>query len=53
MTSDLPESRGRGPSTIEAFEEILRWVLTGIRFILAVGIFAFCVGYLYQITGAF
>ena len=51
MMNDLPEPRGRGPSTIEAFEEILRWVLASIRLILTVGIFAFCVGYLYQIGG--
>lgn len=51
--SDLPEPRGRGLSTIEMIEGIFCWVITAIRLILAVGIFAFCVGYLYQITGAF
>ena len=49
--NDLPEPRGRGLGTVEMIEEILRWVLIGIRFVLAVGIFAFCVGYLYQIGG--
>jgi hypothetical protein len=51
MNEKLPKPLGRGPSTIEAFEEFLRWILTSIRLILAVGIFAFCAGYLYQIGG--
>ena len=51
MNEKQPEPLGRGPSTIEAFEELLRWILTSIRLILAVGIFAFCAGYLYQIGG--
>ena len=49
--SDLPKPRGRGLSTIETIEEILRWILIGIRFVLVVGIFAFCAGYLYRIGG--
>jgi hypothetical protein len=30
MMSDLPEPRGRGPSDLEIFDELWRWVKAGI-----------------------
>ena len=54
MMSDLPKPRARvWLNAVDIVEGFIWWFLTAIKFILAVGLFAFCVGYLYQITGAF
>ena len=52
MMNDLPKPRARvWLNAVDMVEGFIWWFITAIKFILAVGLFAFCVGYLYQIGG--